>query len=556
MKKSLLSFAGLAMCTLSALAGVSDVWVADLGNGKYQNPILYADYSDPDLCRVGDDYYMTSSSFNCIPGLQILHSRDLVNWEIVSAALPWGLVPEETYRTVQHGCGVWAPSIRHHDGEFYIFWGDPDVGIMMTKAAQVEGPWSTPHIVKAGKGYIDTTPLWDDDGRVYLVHGIAGSRGELKSVLFVCELSADATSVISESRIVFDGHEKHETVEGPKFYKRNGYYYIFAPAGGVPTGWQLVLRSRDPYGPYEERTVLAQGSTDVNGPHQGGWVDTPTGEDWFIHFQDVGAYGRVVWLEPMTWTADGWPVIGVDKDGDGCGEPIKQWKKPNVGKSYPVMTPAESDEFDSNRLGLQWQWHANYDRRWHFCNAAEGHLRLYSFPVPEDYKNLYDVSNLLLQKTPGKDFIVTTKLTFEPCAKYKGERTGLLVMGIDYAGLILENTADGLVLSQVACKRADKGKPETVNASVPLTDNTVYLRATFKDTGKKIEKSEGSADMIVDVTFSYSLDGKKYLPLGAKFNLKEGKWIGAKVGMFCTRPALKSNDGGWAEIDWFRVTKR
>ena len=157
MKKSLLSFAGLAMCTLSALAGVSDVWVADLGNGKYQNPILYADYSDPDLCRVGDDYYMTSSSFNCIPGLQILHSRDLVNWEIVSAALPWGLVPEETYRTVQHGCGVWAPSIRHHDGEFYIFWGDPDVGIMMTKAAQVEGPWSTPHIVKAGKGYIDTT---------------------------------------------------------------------------------------------------------------------------------------------------------------------------------------------------------------------------------------------------------------------------------------------------------------------------------------------------------------------------------------------------------------
>lgn len=185
MKKFVLSLAGFAMLSFSAVAAVSDVWVADLGNGKYQNPILYADYSDPDLCRVGDDYYMTSSSFNCIPGLQILHSRDLVNWEILSAALPWGIIPEDMYRTVQHGCGVWAPSIRYHDGKFYIFWGDPDVGIMMITAEQAEGPWSAPHIVKAGKGYIDTTPLWDDDGRVYLVHGIAGSRGELKSDL-VC----------------------------------------------------------------------------------------------------------------------------------------------------------------------------------------------------------------------------------------------------------------------------------------------------------------------------------------------------------------------------------
>lgn len=557
MKNLLLAILFIATTATCAVADnyVSDVWCADLGNGEYQNPILYADYSDPDVCRVGDDYYMTSSSFNCIPGLQILHSRDLVNWQIVGAALPWGNFPREKYQTVQHGCGVWAPSIRHHDGLFYIFWGDPDLGIFMTSTADVRGSWSEPTLVKEGKGYIDPTPLWDDDGRVYLAHGIAGSRGELKSVLFVCELSADASRAITESRIVFDGHADHPTIEGPKFYKRNGYYYIFAPAGGVPTGWQTVLRSTSPYGPYDERIVMAQGNTAINGPHQGGWVDTPSGEDWFIHFQDVGAYGRLVHLQPMTWSADGWPVIGVDTDRDGCGEPVLRHRKPNVGVTYPICTPQESDEFDATSLGLQWQWHANYDHRWHFCDAASSHLRLYSFALPEGYKNLYDVSNLLLQKTPAKDFTATTKLTFCPTQKYLGERTGLLIMGLDYAGLILENTANGITLSQVTCKKADKGNAESIVASIPLYDPTIYLRATFRDTGRKILKSEGSADMIVEVDFYYSTDGEDYKPLGSTFTLREGKWIGTKIGTFCTRPHIKSNDGGWVDIDWWRIEK-
>lgn len=555
MKNSLVTLLFIASAALCAMGNnyVSQVWCADLGNGEYQNPILYADYSDPDVCRVGEDYYMTSSSFNCVPGLQILHSRDLVNWQIVGAALPWGNVPADKYRSVQHGCGVWAPSIRYHNGLFYIFWGDPDVGVFMTCTADVRGTWSEPVLVKEGRGYIDPTPLWDDDGRVYMVHGIAGSRGELKSVLFVCELSSDAARAVTESRIVFDGHERHTTIEGPKFYKYNGYYYIFAPAGGVPTGWQTVLRGKSPYGPYEDRIVMSQGSTTINGPHQGGWVDTPTGEHWFVHFQDVGAYGRLVHLQPMSWSADGWPVIGRDTDGDGCGEPVVRYRKPDVGAVYAINTPQESDEFDTNRLGLQWQWHANYDHRWHFCDAANSRLRLYSFAVPEGYKNLYDVSNLLLQKTPAKDFTVTTKLTFSPSTKYKGERTGLLVMGLDYAGLILENGADGITLSQVECRKADKGTPERVVVSQPLSSQTVYLRATFRDTGRKILKSEGSADMIVEVTFFYSLDGKKYKPIGDTFTLREGKWIGAKVGTFCTRPCIKSNDGGWVDVDWWRV---
>ncbi len=535
----------LGLCLMTALPAiaqnyVSKVWVADKGDGTYRNPIIYADYSDPDACRVGDDYYMTASSFNCIPGLQILHSKDLVNWTIVNAAVPYALEPIEAVEKPEHGNRVWAPSIRFHNNEFYIFWGDPDQGVFMTKAKDPKGTWSKPVLVKAGKGIIDTTPLWDEDGKVYLVHAFAGSRAGLKSVLAVCELNAEANQAITESRIVFDGHENQETCEGPKFYKRNGYYYIFTPAGGVATGWQLVLRSKNPYGPYEEKVVMAQGKSTINGPHQGAWVDTTTGEDWFLNFQDVGAYGRLTHLQPMKWVKD-WPVIGVDKDGDGCGEPVLSYKKPNVGKTYPICTPQESDEFNTLTLSPQWQWHANYNPKWIFLAADKGYARLYSYPVTKEYKSLWDVPNLLLQKTPSNEFSAVMKLRFAPTKKYFGERTGLLVMGLDYALLSLENTKEGLILSQNECKNADKGTVEAVNESVTLKDNTVYLKVSFN--------KEAKCD------FSYSLDGKKFQKLGKQFKAREGKWIGAKVGTFCTRPAIVINDGGWAEVDWFRIEK-
>ena len=544
---------GLPLAAQQTENYVSKVWVADQGDGTYKNPVLYADYSDPDACRVGDDFYMTSSSFNCLPGLQILHSKDLVNWTLIGAAIPYKLTPESTPERPEHGNRVWAPSIRHHNGEFYIFWGDPDQGAFMVKAKDPKGPWTEPVLVKAGKGIIDTCPLWDDDGKVYLVHAYAGSRAELKSVIAICELNAEATQAITPSRIVFDGHEAHETCEGPKFYKKGDYYYIFHPAGGVPTGWQVVLRSKNIYGPYEWRTVLAQGDTPVNGPHQGAWVDTPTGEDWFLHFQDVGAYGRLVHLQPMKWV-DGWPVIGEDKDGDGCGQPVLTHKKPNVGKTYPVCTPQESDEFDGYTLSPQWQWHANINEKWAYYAGDQSLVRLYSYPVVKDYKNLWDVANLLLQKTPAPNFTATMKLTFKPISKYKGERTGLVVMGLDFAGLILENTDKGLMLSQVECPKAEKGTPEQVNASVPLTDPTIYLRVKFSCDDQKIAKSEGGHDLVVMCDFSYSLNGKNFKKLGNPFQAKEGKWIGAKIGTFCTRPAIKTNDGGWADIDWFRIT--
>lgn len=550
----------LALCAMFAWQGanaqdnyVSNVWVPDLGNGQYKNPVLHADYSDPDVCRVGDDYYFTSSSFNCLPGLQILHSKDLVNWSFAGAAVPYALPPVDDPRP-EHGNRVWAPSIRHHNGEFYIFWGDPDQGAFMVKAKDVKGPWSEPVLVKEGKGIIDTCPLWDEDGKVYLVHAYAGSRAQLKSVITICELNETATKAITQSRIIFDGHEGHQTCEGPKFYKHNGYYYIFLPAGGVATGWQLVLRSKNVYGPYEEKTVMAQGKSPINGPHQGGWVDTPTGEDWFMHFQDVGAYGRLVHLQPMKWVND-WPVIGIDKDGDGCGEPVLKYRKPNVRQTYPVCTPRESDEFDGYTIGLQWQWHANINEKWFYCAGDKSLLRLYSYPVPEDYTSLWSVPNLLLQKLTAPSQTISTKITFKPTDRYMGERSGLVVMGMDYAALVMENTKEGIVLSQVECPKADRGGKEAVNGSVKLTDNTVYLRAKVYATKKNIKESEGGSDQVVYCEFSYSLDGKKYQPLGNKFQVREGKWIGAKTGVFCTRPHIVTNDGGWADVDWYRVEK-
>lgn len=553
--KTLFSLGLLAALPMAAQQKeyVSQVWVADRGDGTYQNPVLYADYSDPDACRVGNDFYLTSSSFNCLPGLQILHSNDLVNWHIIGAAIPYSLAPVRTPERPEHGNRVWAPAIRHHNGQFYIFWGDPDQGVFMTKARDPQGPWTEPVLVKAGQGIIDPCPLWDDDGQVYLVHAYAGSRAQLKSVIAVCRLNEEATQAVTPSRIVFDGHEAHPTCEGPKFYKKGGYYYIFHPAGGVPTGWQVVLRSKNVYGPYECKTVLAQGNTSVNGPHQGAWVDTPTGEDWFLHFQDVGAYGRLVHLQPMKWK-DGWPVIGTDPDGDGCGEPVLSHRKPDVGRTYPVCTPQESDEFDGYTLSPQWQWHANINEKWAYYAGNHGFVRLYSYPVVPQYRNLWDVANLLLQKTPAPNFTATMKLTFSPTKQYKGERTGLVVMGMDYAALVLENTASGLTLSQVVCHGADKGQPEQVNASVGLKESTVYLRVKFGCDGRKIAQSEGGHDLLVTCDFSYSTDGRTFSPLGTTFQAREGKWIGTKVGTFCTRPAIKANDGGWADVDWFRIT--
>lgn len=549
--KGLFFILSLSVCSLfhPAMAQYrSEVWVSDEGNGMYRNPVLHADYSDPDVCAVGEDYFLTASSFNCTPGLPILHSKDLVNWKIVNYALK-KVEPVEYYNEARHGKGVWAPSIRFHEGVFYIYWGDPDFGIFMVKTRDPYGEWDAPVLVKAGKGMIDPCPLWDDDGRVYLAHAWAGSRAKFNSVLTVCELNKEGTKVISDPVLVFDGNDGvNHTIEGAKFYKRNGFYYLFAPAGGVVSGWQLVMRSKDVYGPYEARIVMAQGKTDINGPHQGGWVDTPAGESWFLHFQDKGAYGRVLHLNPMKWVND-WPVIGVDKDGDGCGDPVSRYRKPKTGKTYPIETPAESEEFDTRKLGLQWEWHANYQDVFGFTTNM-GYVRIYGHELSPHFKNFWEVPNLLMQKFPAEEFTATAKLKVS--AKDDGQLSGLIIMGWDYSWIGVEKQGEKFLLKQAVCKDAEQGNLEQVSTLAVLEPSRKFEAGLFPNYEREIyirvHVGKGAY-----CRFSYSLDGKKFTEAGTLFKARQGKWIGAKVGMFSVTPHGKER--GWVDVDWFRLEK-
>lgn len=549
--KGLFFILSLSVCSLfhPAMAQYrSEVWVSDEGNGMYRNPVLHADYSDPDVCAVGEDYFLTASSFNCTPGLPILHSKDLVNWKIVNYALK-KVEPVEYYNEPRHGKGVWAPSIRFHEGMYYIYWGDPDFGIFMVKTRDPYGEWDAPVLVKAGKGMIDPCPLWDDDGRVYLAHAWAGSRAKFNSVLTVCELNKEGTAVISDPVLVFDGNDGvNHTIEGAKFYKRNGFYYLFAPAGGVVSGWQLVMRSKDVYGPYEARIVMAQGKTDINGPHQGGWVDTPAGESWFLHFQDKGAYGRVLHLNPMKWVND-WPVIGVDKDGDGCGDPVSRYRKPKTDKTYPIETPVESDEFDTRKLGLQWEWHANYQDVFGFTTNM-GYVRIYGHELSPHFKNFWEVPNLLMQKFPAEEFTATAKLKVS--AKDDGQLSGLIIMGWDYSWIGVEKQEEKFLLKQAVCKDAEQGNLEQVSTLAVLEPSRKFEADLFPNYEREIY-IRVHVDKGAYCRFSYSLDGKKFTEAGTLFKARQGKWIGAKVGMFSVTPHGKER--GWLDVDWFRVEK-
>jgi len=507
-------------------------WVPDNGDGTYKNPVIFADYSDPDVIRVDNDFYMVASSFNCAPGLPILHSKDLVNWAILGHVFQ--NYPVMGFDAPQHGNGVWAPSLRYHNGEFYVYFGDPDNGIFMSKTKNPAGPWSPLHLVQEAKGWIDTCPFWDDDGKAYLVHAWAKSRSGINSILTINRMSPDGTKLLDDGTQVFDGTADHPIIEGPKLYKRNGYYYIFAPAGGVTEGWQTVLRSTNIFGPYKDKIVLAQGKTEINGPHQGGWVETQTSESWFVHFQDRGAYGRIIHLQPMKWAND-CPVIGNDENGDGRGEPVLVCKKPDVGQSHPVAVPQTTDEFDSTKLGLQWQWQANFKDEWFSLAVRPGWLRLFSVPMPDKAANLWLVPNLLLQKLPAPEFTVTTKLDFSNLAM--GERAGLIIMGMDYSYVAMERAAGGFHLIKAACNDANDGSKETVESEIAGLDEFALLR---------VKVNPGAV-----CSFSYSKDGKNFASLGKPFTARKGKWIGAKVGLFCLVSG-EPKESGHADFDWFR----
>ena len=501
-------------------------WTPDLGNGFYRNPIIFADYSDPDVIRVGDDYYMVASSFNCMPGIPVLHSRNLVNWRIIGHV--YDRLPFEKYDKPVHGQGSWAPSIRYHQDCFYVFFCTPHEGLFMAKTRNPAGSWELHHVVQT-EMWEDPCPFWDDDGKAYLVRSkLCGQP------MIVHRMSPDGTQLLDNGTVVYDNPEEQPILEGPKFMKKDGYYYILAPAGGVPTGWQTVLRSRTIFGPYETKVVLHRGNTDINGPHQGGLVDTEGGDWWFVHFQDRGAYGRIVHLQPVHWE-DGWPLMGKDQNGDGIGEPVQSFQKPSV-ESTTLRIPQTSDEFGTDVLGLQWQWHANFNASWYSLSENPGQLRLYAVQNLSQSGNLWFVPNLLLQKFPAPSFTATSKIRF--CPEGNQDKCGLVVMGEKWAFVAMEPAEEGIRLGMYTGAFQQCRDLTKLEASVSVRDTVCFLRVIV--------------DENATCHFSYSPDGIRFHEIGEPFHAKKGRWIGAKVGVFCLSPDILPSRG-YGDIDWFRV---
>jgi len=508
----------------------AQVWNPDLSNGSYKNPVIFADYSDPDVIRVNDDYYMVASSFNSQPGLPILHSKDLVNWKIINHV--YSRLPLQRYDKMQPGQGAWAPSIRYHKGLFHIYFCTPEDGLFMASASNPAGKW-TLTLVQNVTNWEDPCPFWDEDNQAYLLHGLVGAGPAI-----LHKLSADGKKLLDNGKLIYRDDKKQPVLEGFKFMeKRDGYYYFSAPAGGVGSGWQSVFRSKNIYGPYEDKIVLHQGNTNVNGPHQGGLVETQTGEWWFMHFQDKGTYGRIIHLQPAVWK-NGWPVIGADNDNDGTGEPVAVYKKPNVGTAHPsVGGPQTTDEFSSVKLALQWQWQAAPQREWFDLTSKKGSLRLYAISNPTDDGSLFYAPNMLLQKFSAPEFAAETQLDFYGTTL--GDRAGLTVTGNYYTYICLEKLQDGPHLSIYEGKKENRKYmlPQKI-VSIPYNSNKIWLRVNI--------------DNRTMYQYSYSMDGKVFSNLGSSYAAEKGTWIGAKIGLVCLNPGLMPSRG-FADFDYFKL---
>ena len=508
---------------------IRSMWVADQGDGTYRNPILYTDYSDPDVIRVGDDYFMVASSFCNAPSVPLLHSKDLVNWKVINYVME--KLPFERYDRPMHGCGAWAPAIRCHNAVYYVLIPFPDEGILMCCTKDPWGKWSEPSFVKKACGWIDPCPFWDDDGKAYMVNAFAKSRIGFKSMLYISEMDPECKEILEDGKFVYDGHETQPTIEGPKLYKRNGWYYIFAPAGGVATGWQTVLRSRNIYGPYEERIVMCQGNSTVNGPHQGGWVETQTGESWFVHFQDVGNAGRVIHLQPMYWEDD-WPVIGEDSDHTGCGTPVVQHKKPDVGAEYPVCSPVESDFFEEKCLGLQWQWNANPKKDWYEMTGRG--LLLYA-QKKQDGECICDMPNLLLQKWPAPEFQITTCMKLSDMEE--GDVCGLVSFGGKYAAICVAKKNGNQELQLWEGERETQTETCRKLQILPEKLDRIYFRMQVKESEK--------------ISFLVSRDENFFIPVGEEMMTSPGKWVGVKAGLVAWNESSDGCRGGNVTFDYF-----
>ena len=521
---------------------VPGAW-GDQGDGTFKNPVVWADYNNLDVITVGADFYMIAASHHFM-GMPVLHSSDGVNWTLLTRIYrrldidPRYNTPGQAYQD-----GTWAPAIRYHGGRFYVYVTTPTEGLIMSSTADAAGPWDPWLVVKAVAGWEDPCPFWDDianaggDGpngeKAYLIRSQTGA-----GPLIVQQMSWDGKQLLGTTTTVANG----PTLEGPKLGKRNGYYYIFAPEGGIDNGYQVVFRSSAILGPYQSKTILEQGSTTTNGPHQGSWIDLPSGQSWFYHFQQNGGWGRIAHLEPAQWGTDDWPKAGVDLDGNGIGEPVAQPKKPDVGGTFPITVPASSDEFDGTGLGVQWLWNHNPDDTKWSLTARPGWLRLSAQPlasksgtsaasgsVPFVEDSIIFAYNTVVQLAMGKVASAVTKL--DTTGIVDGQRAGITLFGQTYGWVGVVGTAGKSVV------RANVNGTYTTGPT--LTATTVYLKASMSASSQ--------------ISFAYSNDGVTFTALGGSATVGRTWFEGIKFGLFSYNLST-ATAAGVADFDYFHYT--
>jgi beta-xylosidase len=496
---------------------------SDLGNGKFMNPVVRADFPDPDVIRVGEMYYMVSTTMSLFPGATILKSRDMVNWEYCAQPLTQ-LSTGDNYNLKNgqdaYAKGMWAPSMKYYNGKFYLLINGSDTGYWLLTAENPEGTWQKK---KLDHGYYDPGMLFDN-GKVYIACG----AGKIK----VCELDLNFNFIQEKEVIDRNGTQ----LEGSHFYKRNGYYYIYATYAGWPDQ-QVVFRSKNIFGPYEEKQVLEQtyGNT-PNLIHQGSLIQDVKGNWWTIMQEDLGSLGRFPNLQPVKWVND-WPVVG--NNGTPYKSFVDEITKPATSDDY-YLTKAmpTTDNFRSYPLGMQWEWNHNPDNNnWSLFERA-GWLRLKTNSV---VSSLPQARNMLTQRIfIDKEKATTGTVRLDVSRLNEGDRAGICIFQDPYAAIALEvkNGNRQLVWFQDKVKDGGQGfSPAEKTKTVELTDNIVYLRAAVKYGDNK-------------AYFYYSTDGTTWERLGNEtsqhFNLSV--FFGARFGLFCYST---QSSGGSADFDWF-----
>jgi beta-xylosidase len=487
---------------------------SDNGDGTYTNPLIAADFPDPDVIQVDDTYYMVSTTMFVFPGVTVLKSRDLVNWEYCSNAVPRFDFSKcyDLDSCSRYAHGQWATSMKYNNGKFYLLFITLDEGGFICSASKAEGPWD---IRKLPKGFYDPGLFFDEDGKIYVTHGY--------SKIMVTELNPDFSPKSNDS-LVFTG-DIRKGLEGMHVYRINGYYYLYGTYGGRD-GIQVALRSTNIYGPYEQKVVIRDTTPGVNfGIHQGALIKTKSGEWWTILFVDSGPFGRFPSLQPVTWI-DGWPMVGIN------GKAVTTHKKPNVGKEYPATTLPASDEFSNKTLGMQWGWNHNPDPANWSLTKRRGYLRLTTGKI---VSNLREARNTLTQRpyTYYSDSIPTTgTIKMEIRNMKEGDIAGLAVFQDPYGYIAVRQKEETREIVLV------RNGNEIISINIGNTQ-VIYLRTTASNTTSK-------------ASFQYSFDNKKFVALKdeltMRFNLSV--FTGNK---FCLFNYATKNTGGYVDFDWFRM---